>query len=183
MKVISLLPRQEVPSLDIPLVAGKRFVLGAAPAEHFTMLLFYRGLHCPICAKYLAEFEALSSDFASRGVEIIAISTDTEERGIKMVEKTNASGVKVAYGLSLQEARHWGLYISESLGTNPKIGVEEPKFFSEPALYLIKRDGTLYYAAVQTMPFARPSAPDLLAAIDYAIKNDYPARGEYLGSV
>lgn len=182
MEIIPLLPRHEVPSLDIPLVSGKRFVLGTAPAERFDMLLFYRGLHCPICAKYLAEFEGLSSEFASRGVEIIAISTDVEERAKKMAEKINASGIKVAYELSLQDARHWGLYISKSLGTTP-VGVEEPKLFSEPAVYLIKPDGTLYYAAVQTMPFARPSPQDLLAAVDYAIKKDYPARGEYLGPV
>tara|TARA_R110001583_G_scaffold46761_3_gene146508 strand:- start:2421 stop:2969 length:549 start_codon:yes stop_codon:yes gene_type:complete len=182
MKIISLLPRHEAPSLDISLVAGNRFVLGAAPAEHFDMLLFYRGLHCPICAKQLTEFEKHSSEFASRGVNIIAVSTDTEERAIKMAEKVNASGVKVAYGFSLQNARDWGLYLTESLGKT-SVGIDEPKIFSEPALYLIKPDSTLYYATVQTMPFSRPSAPDMLAAIDYAIKENYPARGEYLGPI
>jgi peroxiredoxin len=182
MKIISLLPRHAVPSLDIPLVAGKRFVLGDAPAKQFDMLLFYRGLHCPICAKQLTEFEKHSSEFASRGVNIIAISTDTQERAIKMAEKTSANGVKFGYELSLQDARDWGLYLSESLGET-SVGVDEPKIFSEPALYLIKPDSTLYYATVQTMPFSRPSASDMLAAIDYANKNDYPARGEYLGPV
>ncbi len=182
MTIATLLPRHAAPALDVPLVAGKRFVLGAAPAERFDMLLFYRGLHCPICTKYLAEFEEFSSEFASRGVQITAISTDTEERGKKMAEKINGGGVKIAYGLKLQDARHWGLYISESLGKT-SIGIEEPKLFSEPAVYLIKPDETLYYLAVQSMPFARPSAKDLLAAIDYAIAKDYPARGEYVGPV
>tara|TARA_R110001583_G_scaffold195499_1_gene374366 strand:+ start:27895 stop:28443 length:549 start_codon:yes stop_codon:yes gene_type:complete len=182
MKVSALLPRHAVPSLDIPLVTGEHFVLKDAPAKRFSLLLFYRGLHCPICAKYLSEFEDLASEITDRGVEIIAISTDTKERAIQMAEKTNASGVKVAYGLSLQDARDWGLYISESLGIT-SVDIEEPKLFSEPAVFLIKPDSTLYYAAVQSMPFARPSAPDLLAAIDYAIKEDYPARGEYLGAV
>jgi peroxiredoxin len=182
MKIIPLLPRHEVPSLDITLVAGKHFVLGDAPAKHFDMLLFYRGLHCPICAKQLAEFEKHSSEFASRGVNIIAVSTDTKERAIKMAEKIDAKGVKIAYGLSLQDARDWGLYLSESLGET-SVGIDEPKIFSEPALYLIKPDSTLYYATVQTMPFARPSASEILAAIDYANENNYPARGEYLGPV
>ena len=182
MKITSLLPRQEVPSLDNPLVGGNRFILGSAPAENFDMLLFYRGLHCPICAKQLTEYEKHSSEFADRGVNIIAVSTDTEERAIKLTEKVHASGVKVAYGLSLQDARDWGLYLSESLGKT-STGIDEPKLFSEPALYLIKPDGTLYYATVQTMPFSRPSASDMLGAIDYAIKEDYPARGEYLGPI
>jgi peroxiredoxin len=182
MKIISLLPGHAVPSLDIPLVAGNSFVLGALPAERFDMLLFYRGLHCPICANYLTEFEKHSSEFTKRGVNIIAVSTDIEERAIKMAEKIHASGIKIAYGLSLQGARDWGLYLSQSLG-KVSAGINEPKIFSEPALYLIKPDATLYYATVQSMPFARPSPPDMLAAIDYVIKEDYPARGEYLGSV
>lgn len=176
MKITPLLPRHPVPALDIKLVAGQRFVLGEAPAERFDMLLFYRGLHCPICAKQLTDFEKHASEFASRGVNIIAISTDSEERAIKMADKVNAKGVKIAYDFSLQEARHWGLYLSESLGTT-STGIDEPKIFSEPALYLIKPDATLYYATVQNMPFVRP------AAIDYIIKEDYPARGEYLDSV
>ena len=49
---------------------------------------------------------------------------------------------------------------------------------SEPALYLIRPDGTLYFGSVQTMPFARPHFSDIIAAIDYVSKNNYPARGE-----
>jgi hypothetical protein len=50
-------------------------------------------------------------------------------------------------------------------------------------VYLIRPDRTLYYGAVQTMPFARPGFEDLLVAVNYAIERDYPARGEYTGPV
>jgi hypothetical protein len=33
------------------------------------------------------------------------------------------------------------------------------------------------------MPFARPHFAELLGALDFAIANDYPARGEYSGEV
>ncbi len=39
------------------------------------------------------------------------------------------------------------------------------------------------YGSTQTMPFARPIFKDLLGAIDFAISKNYPARGEYTGSV
>jgi hypothetical protein len=55
--------------------------------------------------------------------------------------------------------------------------------FSEPGVFLIKPDQTLYYGSTQTMPFARPSFADLLAAVDFAIQKDYPARGEYTGEI
>lgn len=182
MNINSLVPRYPVPALNVPLVSGGRFVLGASPGERFDLLVFYRGLHCPICAKYLMELERLAAEFASRGVQVTAISSDTEERGQQMAEKVQAKGVKFAYGLSLRNARQWGLYISTSRGKT-SIGIEEPDLFSEPAVFIVRPDGTLYYGAVQTMPFARPQFQDLLGAIDFAISKDYPARGEFTGEV
>jgi hypothetical protein len=33
------------------------------------------------------------------------------------------------------------------------------------------------------MPFVRPHFSDLISALDFAIANNYPARGEYTGPV
>jgi peroxiredoxin len=157
-------------------------VLGAKPGETFDLLVFYRGLHCPICAKYLLELERLAPEFASRGVQVVAVSSDDADRAQQMATKVNASGVQFGYSLSLRSAREWGLYISAGRGKT-SIGIEEPALFSEPAVYLVRPDGTLYYGAVQTMPFARPQFQDLIGAIDFAVAKDYPARGEYTGAV
>ena len=182
MNLNSLLPRYPVPALNVPLASGGRFVLGASPGERFDFLVFYRGLHCPICTKYLLELERLAPEFASRGVQVVAISSDTEERGRQMAQKVSAKAVKFAYGLGLRSARQWGLYVSTSRGKT-SIGIEEPALFSEPGVFLVRPDGTLYYGSVQTMPFARPPFQDLLSAIDFAISKDYPARGEFTGEV
>ena len=182
MTIQALMPRQPVPALNVPLIGGGRYVLGAAPGERFDIVVFYRGLHCPICAKYLMELERLAPEFAQRGVNLIAVSSVDEERGRQMAEKVKASGLKFAYGLSLKSARQWGLYISASRGKT-SIGIDEPALFSEPGVFIVRPDGTLYYGAVQTMPFARPQFQDLLGAIDFAIAKDYPARGEYAGEV
>ncbi|UCH18913.1 MAG: AhpC/TSA family protein [Burkholderiales bacterium] len=177
-----LLPRYPVPALNVPLVSGGRFVLGASPARNFDMVVFYRGLHCPICTKYLLELERLAPEFASRGVQVVAVSSDSEDRAREMVQKVGAKAVAFGYALSLRAARQWGLYISTSRGKT-SIGVEEPALFSEPGVFLVRPDGTLYYGAVQTMPFARPQFQDLLGAVDFALAKDYPARGEYTGEV
>ena len=161
MSKSALLPRHAVPSLDLPLTDGGRFVRGDPPAEKFDLLVFYRGLHCPICTKYLLELERLEPEFRQRGVRVTAVSSDSRERAVQMAEKVKASGVKFAYGLDLQSARDWGLYISESIGKS-SLGIEEPARFSEPGVFLVRPDGTLYYGAVQTMPFARPQFQDLL---------------------
>jgi hypothetical protein len=47
----------------------------------------------------------------------------------------------------------------------------------------VRPDRTLYCLAVQLMPFARPNFGELVQVLDFVIKNDYPARGEYLGNL
>ena len=78
---------------------------------------------------------------------------------------------------SVEKAREWGLYVSTSNGKT-STGLVEPDMFIEPGLYLIRADGTLYFGTVQTMPFARPSFAEILAAIDRVLEVNYPARGE-----
>ncbi|HDX8119917.1 AhpC/TSA family protein [Pseudomonas aeruginosa] len=177
-----LMPRQPVPALDVPLLGGGRFQLTVSPAPTFNLLVFYRGLHCPLCAKYLIELEKLHGAFIQRGVVPLALSSDTEERAAEMAKKIGAKQLQFGYALPLPLARQWGLTISTSRGKT-SIGIEEPALFSEPGLFLVRPDGTLYWGSTQSMPFARPHFDEILGAIDFVVKNDYPARGEYTGSV
>ena len=176
-----LLPRRPVPELRVPTLAHGDFDLGADAPERFTLVVFYRGLHCPVCLKYLRDLEVLIPEYEHRGTKVIAISSDARERAQEMASKVGAS-LRFGYSLPLTVARKWGLYISSSRGTS-SINIEEPPLFSEPGVFLVRPDGSLYYGSVQTMPFARPLFSELLQAIDYAIAKDYPARGEYDGPV
>ena len=174
-----LYPRQAVPALDLPLVGGGQFNLADESPENFTMVVFYRGLHCPICSMYLGDLKRKLSLFAERGVNVIVASTDTQERAEEAFEKWELEGLRLAYGLSLDDARKWGLFISTSRGKTSS-GVMEPDLFAEPALYLVRPNGELYFGTVQTMPFARPSFGDILKALDFVIPNNYPGRGEVI---
>ena len=177
-----LLPRQKTPQLSLPTLDGETFDLAKETSERGTVICFYRGLHCPICATYLTELEKRVPDFAERGVGTIAISSDGIERTRAMSEKIENEGLRFAYDLSLAKAREWGLYISTSRGKT-SIGIEEPALFSEPGLFMVTPEQTLYYGSVQTMPFVRPHFSELVSALDFAIAKNYPARGEYTGAV
>ncbi len=177
-----LMPRQKTPGLTVPTLDHGTFDLSAATPERGTVICFYRGLHCPICATYLTEFQKRVADFAERGVETIAISADDQDRTRAMAEKVGATTLRFGYDLPLQVARDWGLYISTSRGKT-SIGIEEPALFSEPGLFMVTPEQTLYYGSTQTMPFVRPHFSELVGALDFAIPNNYPARGEYTGAV
>lgn len=165
-------PRDPAPRLDVPLVGDGQWTLREQQPEHFTLVVFYRGLHCPICKGYLNDLQNRLEDFRAKGVEPIAISSDSQERAQQTAQEWGIEELPLGYGLALDSAREWGLFISAGIAD------EEPELFSEPGLFLVRPDGTLYAASVQTMPFARPSFKELAAALDFVIKQDYPARGE-----
>ena len=56
--IVPLLPRQLVPQLNVDLAGGGSFHLKGERPANFTLLVFYRGLHCPICKTQLRELES-----------------------------------------------------------------------------------------------------------------------------
>ncbi|MFT5220170.1 MAG: peroxiredoxin [Gammaproteobacteria bacterium] len=171
-----LKPRQAVPALDVDTLEGN-WSLAAQKPENFTMVVFYRGLHCPICSKYIAELDKLSGDFAEIGVSILPLSSDTRERADQTQKDWDLKNLTLGYGVSVEQARDWGLHRSAGRGLT-SIGIEEPAEFSEPGLFIIRNDGSLYWSQISTMPFARPHFREVIGALKFAMEKGYPARGE-----
>ena len=67
-------PRQDAPSLSFNLISGETWNLKDQSPETFTMVIFYRGLHCPVCKGYSQKAQNLLGDYAERGVEVVALS-------------------------------------------------------------------------------------------------------------
>jgi alkyl hydroperoxide reductase subunit AhpC len=170
-------PRQPVPELEFDTLRGGRWSLAAQAPQHFTMVVFYRGLHCPVCRRYLTELNGMIGEFDKRGIVTVVTSTDSRERAEQASTQWGMPNLNVGYGVPIEKAREWGLYVSTSRGVT-SVGVEEPPLFAEPGLFLVKPDRTLYWAVIQTMPFARPHFPEIAQAIDFALSKNYPARGE-----
>ncbi|WP_255413055.1 peroxiredoxin-like family protein [Erythrobacter sp. KY5] len=165
-------PGTQVPALDLPLTIGARYDLSKQDPETFTLVVMYRGKHCPVCKGQLTELGSKLDEFTKRGINVVAASMDSEERAMVVDQEWETGDVPLAYDMSDETAREWGLYISEK-----REGSEEPDKFSEPGMFLVRPDGTLYFASIQNAPFTRPPLDDLLEGIDYITKNDYPTRG------
>lgn len=172
-----LMPNRAVPALELGVAGAGRFSLAAEKPRHFTMLVFYRGLHCPICRRYLSELEGLLPDFEKRGVSVIAASSDPRERAEQAKSGWGLNKLRVAHDLSIEDARKWGLYVSRSNGMT-SAGVVEPDLFNEPGLFIVRPDGTLYWGTTSTMPFGRPHFNEILQSLDFVIPKNYPARGD-----
>ena len=178
-QITPVFPRQSAPALEVTTTDGGTWRLADRTPENFTLVVMYRGLHCPICSRYLKDLDNKLGDFAAVGVEAIALSSDVEERAVQAKADWQLDNLTVGYGLSLDSAREWGLYISAGIGTTSS-GFEEPALFSEPGLFLVRPDGTIYFGSVQTMPFARPAFAEILGATKFVLEKGYPARGEII---
>ena len=163
-----LTPRKQAPALQVRTLTEEPFILEAERPERFTLISFYRGLHCPICANYLKDLERLTPSFAERGVATIAVSSDNLERAQLMSEKIGARNLRIGWGLSLEVARTWGLYLSRGRGKT-SIGIEEPALFSEPGVFLIRPDNSIYFLSIQSMPFVRPRFDEMIQALDLSL--------------
>lgn len=168
---MALKPTQPVPALDVPLSAGGRFDIAEQRPDTFTVVVFYRGLHCPACKKYLQELAGKWQEFTKRGCKLVTVSCDDADRARKSREEWQLGDLPVAYGLGIEDARKWDLYISTAIKD------EEPAEFCEPGLFWVRPDGTLYMASVASVPFARPKIDEVLSALDMVIEKDYPPRG------
>ncbi|NRA91736.1 MAG: redoxin family protein [Psychroserpens sp.] len=167
-------PKHTAPDLSFPLLDGSKFNLDQQKPENFTLVVFFRGLHCPICKKYLQQLQELLPQFIERGVSVVAVSMDTEKRARLSRQKWELSNLTLGYKMSENSAREWSLYLSAGV----KDG--EPDVFSEPGLFLIDKNNQVYYSAVNSNPWGRPYLPSFVKAVDYIVQSGYPARGEML---
>jgi peroxiredoxin len=165
-------PTQPAPDLTVPLLRGGRYRLSDQRPRLFTMVVFFRGLHCPVCRAQLSELERRLDEVEERDIDVIAVSGETLERTTQLAQEWKLERLNLAYGLTEEQMRAWGLFISRGIDEH------EPALFNEPGLFLISPDHTVYYESVLSMPVGRPRLADLLDGIDYWTTHEYPARGE-----
>ncbi|AEH02301.1 peroxiredoxin-like family protein [Lacinutrix sp. 5H-3-7-4] len=164
-------PREKAPELTINLVNDSVWKLSEQTPEHFTVIFFYRGKHCPKCKEQLEEVQEHIEKFSKRGINVIAISSDTEAVAKETYKDWEIDDIPLGYGFPIDEARKWGLFISGGIK-------KEPEYFTEPGLFLLDKEHKVYWEDIQSMPFGRPSLRDILGGVDFILKEDYPARGE-----
>jgi len=169
----NIIPGKKAPSLNIETISGNTWSLDNHLNKSKCMIVFYRGLHCPVCSVFLKQIESQLLEYKKSNTEVIAVSMDNKEKALKVKSDWSIKNLNIAYGLSEGNARKWGLYISKS------IKEAESDLFCEPGLFIIKEDGTLYLANTSNMPWARPDLTDFPAKLIFAEENNYPVRGNY----
>lgn len=158
------------PDLSWPTVDGG--VLAPSKETGWRALIVYRGQHCPLCKGYLKTLNELLEDFRTAGVAVSVLSADTLEQAKADAEKYRWQ-FPVAYGLTTDQMRQLGLYVSSPLSPE-----ETDHPFPEPGLFVINSEGRAQIIDISNAPFARPDLKSLLGGLQYVVAKAYPIRGQ-----
>ena len=165
------------PQIDVAMLGGGTLTLGAPRDGHdWQMVVVYRGLHCPLCKKYLAQLNEMVKDFNAQGVDVVTVSGDPKAKAQAMVDEKDLT-LAVGYGLSIAQMQQLGLYVSD-----PRSPKETDQPFPEPGLFVINGEGNIQILDISNAPFARPDLATILNGIKFIRENDYPVRGTHLAA-
>lgn len=164
------------PAIELASLSDNKVMLGKPEnGADWQMVVVYRGKHCPLCTRYLNEVEKLKADFLALGIDIVAVSADSQAQANDHMEELTVS-YPIAYGLSITQMKELGLYIS-----NPRSAQETDHPFAEPGLFVINEKGQVQVLDISNGPFARPELAVLLSGLGFIRnpENNYPIRGTF----
>lgn len=169
-------PGSPFPVINAALLSGEVVDL-ASPREgiDWSLIVVYRGRHCPLCTKYLNDLDKYISTLEQAGVDTIAVSADSKNQLEEHLSELNIS-YPIAYGLSESEMEKLGLFISKPRSEN-----ETNHYFSEPGLFIVNDQRQLQIIDISNTPFSRPNLKDLVSGIQWIRfpDNNYPIRGTH----
>lgn len=174
MKNFKLGAGDSFPDINVPKLGGGTLKLGyKSDPSRWSMVVVYRGKHCPICTNYLQQLNELLPKFDELGVDVMAVSADSLERAEVQIEAVKPS-FDVGYDLTVEQMRELGLFVSQ-----PRSEQESDRPFAEPGLFLINENNALQVVDTSNAPFTRPSLDMVIRGIGFIRnpENNYPIRG------
>ena len=174
MTTEKILAGDPFPHLTVAKLGGGTLELGVPTGgRDWQMVVVYRGKHCPMCTTYLKELNTLLPEYHAAGVDVVAVSADTEAKAKDQMALVQPD-FPVGYDLSLEQMHALGLYVSD-----PRSAAESDRPFAEPGIFVVNADGAVQVTDISNAPFARPDLKTLLGGIRFIRnpENNYPIRG------
>lgn len=156
--------------ISVPKLGGGTLVLGGA-RDNWTLVVVYRGQHCPRCKKYLNTLNNILGAWHGAGFDVAVVSADPEAKAAAD-QAEFGWGFDLGYDLTPAQMEQLGLYM-----TQPLSDAETNRVFAEPGIFVIRPDGSLLLIAISNGPSARPDLAELLDGMIFTKANNRPPRG------
>ncbi len=137
-------------------------------------ICFFRGRWCPFCVGQLEAMNRILPRIRSAGAELVAISPQTVQQSFFMADQHRLSfpllsdaGNQVArqFGLVYRVPDYQQALYRRTFVNLPFINGDESWELPMPAVYVVDRDGTVLFAAVNPDYKERPEPEEVLAQL------------------
>lgn len=146
---------QVFPSLQLPSVGGGTLSLPDDLADHYAVVLTYRGAWCPSCNAQLSAFARAQDKLDAADIKVIAFSVDDEEATSNLVEKRKLN-FPVGYGADPDDtAATLGCYLND-----------EPRYL-QPSGFVLAPDGTVIVAVYSSGAIGRLMPEEVIGMVNH----------------
>jgi len=151
---------------------GKTIKLSEELKKQPVVLMFYRGVWCPVCIRYLAEFQEAAPQITAKGAKVIAITPETNDNIAETIEKTKID-FTVLHDQNTNVMNDYKVLFSVTEAYQEKIRtkLESDIAFNNgkteaqlpvPATYVIGQDGVIKFVQFDLNYKNRASVDDIL---------------------
>ncbi|WP_417249952.1 redoxin domain-containing protein [Celeribacter sp.] len=163
-------PEEILGPIEVPKLGGGVLTLGG-PRERWSLIVVYRGKHCPRCKKYLNVLNEMRDQWDAAGFDVAVVSADSAAKAQEDVDAFGW-GFDLGYGLTEAQMAQLGVYVTAPLSPSEADGN-----FAEPGVFVLRPDGSLIVVAISNGPAARPDLAELFDGMVFNKTNDRPTRG------
>ena len=146
---------EKAPALSAKTADGKTFKLAEQLKSKPVVLIFYRGYWCPVCSRYLSEYQDSLQLVVDKGASLVAVTPETYDFVEKTREKTKAGfeilsdadgKIMEAYKVAFPVTGEYQQAIQSGLNTNiAETNAQEEAVLPVPATYIIDQKGKIIY--------------------------------------
>lgn len=151
---------------------GKEIRLKDILKDSLVVLIFYRGQWCPYCNRYLKKLEDSLQLIKEKGARLIAISPEKPENIGKTIEKTKATypilydkdmKIMKAYDVAFElDEKTVSRYKNADIDLADANGQKNKVILPVPAIYIIRKEGTIVYRFFEPDYKKRASVQEIL---------------------
>lgn len=162
----------KAPDFKAPDQYGTEIRLKDVLKDSFVVLIFYRGYWCPYCSKQLKKLEDSLQLIKDKGAKLIAVTPEKNEYISKTIEKTKASysllydkemKIMKAYGVAFEvDERTVSRYKNADIDLATANGQKDKVYLPVPAVYIINKEGTIFYRYFDADYKKQPAVKDIL---------------------
>lgn len=167
-----LKPGDSAPDFSASDAEGKLVSLAEELEAGPVVIIFYRGEWCPVCNRYLSNFQDSLSYVLSAGAKVLAVTPEKPSSALEMIANTGATftvipdpteEIMISYDVAFNVTEEYQQKIRNALEADiASNNDKQDAILPVPATFIIDQDGIIVYRQFNLDYHIRATVKDIL---------------------